>query len=656
MAPSFRLSSAPESADEATAHKGIYDQLRRVAETFPSAPSLIGLPCSRHPDGWYTFTNGVVSSMVIKEHLTARATDIFLTTFPKSGTTWLKAFLYSTLHRGTDELVAHSPHQLVPFLESQVFVNDRIPDLSSLPSPRLFMTHIPSQSLPDSVATSGCKVVYLCRDPKDCFVSLWHFWNRFMSWDIDEAHQQFCDGVSQFGPFWEHILGYWRWHVEKPNQVLFLTYEELVADTLGQLRRLAEFVGCPFTTEEQKHGVDRNIVEACALENMSGLEVNRSGTITIVDSTVPNNTFFRRGMVGDWRNHLTPEMARRIDKITESRTTLFMASSSTAKAADGATPHEEIYDQLRQVVETFPAAVSGIGQPYCRHPNGWYMSRRGVVSAMAIKRHLTARTTDVFIATFPKSGTTWLKALLYSALQHDAHELAAHSPHQLVPFLESQLFVNDRIPDLSLLPEPRLLTTHIPAQSLPDSIAASGSKVVYLCRDPKDCFVSLWHFWNRFISCDIDVAVRQFCDGISHFGPFWEHVLGYWRWHVEPPSQVFFLTYKELAADTLGLLRRLAKFVGRPFTVEEQKAGVDRKILEICAMESLSRLEVNLLGATDFIEKDVPNNIFFRRGVVGDWRNYLTPEMAMKIDEITEIKFKGTGLLFHPQLLREKGE
>lgn len=106
------------------------------------------------------------------------------------------------------------------------------------------------------------------------------------------------------------------------------------------------------------------------------------------------------------------------------RTTHFMASSSTAEAADG-TSHMEIYDQLRQVVETFPAAVSGIGQPYCRHPDGWYMSRRGVVSAMAIKRHLMARTTDVFIATFPKSGTTWLKALMYSALHHDAHELAS---------------------------------------------------------------------------------------------------------------------------------------------------------------------------------------------------------------------------------------
>nr|ABA91423.1 Sulfotransferase domain containing protein [Oryza sativa Japonica Group] len=425
MAPSFRLSSAPESADEATAHnKEIYDQLRRVAETFPSAPSLIGLPCSRHPDGWYTFTNGVVSSMVIKEHLTARATDIFLTTFPKSSTTWLKALLYSTLHRGTDELVAHSPHQLVPFLESQVFANDRIPDLSSLPSPRLFMTHIPSQSLPDSVAASGCNVVYLCRDPKDCFVSLWHFWNRFMPWDIDEAHRQFCDGARSLG-------------------------------------------------------------RSGSISSATGGGTSRSRT--------RKNNFFCKDY------------------------THFMASSSTAEAADG-TSHMEIYDQLRQVVETFPAAVSGIGQPYCRHPDGWYMSRRGVVSAMAIKRHLMARTTDVFIATFPKSGTTWLKALI-------------------------------------------------------------------------------------FVSWNIDVAVRQFCNGISHFGPFWEHVLGYWRWHVETPSQVFFLTYEELAADTLGLLRRLAEFVGHPFTVEEQEAGVDRKIVEICAMESSSRLDVNLSGALTLSRK-----------------------------------------------------
>jgi hypothetical protein len=47
----------------------------------------------------------------------------------------------------------------------------------------------------------------------------------------------------------------------------------------------------------------------------------------------------------------------------------------------------------------------------------------------------------------------------------------------------------------------------------------------------------------------------------------------------------------------------LAEFVGHPFTVEEQEAGVDRKIVEICAMESSSRLDVNLSGALTLSRK-----------------------------------------------------
>jgi hypothetical protein len=317
-------SSTPEEEDDAAPHKEIYDQLQEVVSTYPTAPSCIGRPYVRHPDGWYSFSSSVVNAMVMKQHLKARDTDVFLATFPKCGTTWLKALVFAALHRTTAgpalaPLAAHSPHQLVPFLEAQVFTNGRIPDLSSLPAPRLLMTHIPPVSLPECIAASECKVVYLCRDPKDCFVSLWHFLNRFAPapWGIGEAFVQFCDGVSLFGPFWEHALGYWRWHVDKPEQVFFLTYEELAADTLGQLRRLTRFIGRPFTAEEQDAGVDREIVEACAMENLAGLEVNRSGETMMAERSVANNVFFRRGVVGDWKNHLTPEMARRIDEITE---------------------------------------------------------------------------------------------------------------------------------------------------------------------------------------------------------------------------------------------------------------------------------------------------------------------------------------------------
>jgi hypothetical protein len=136
----------------------------------------------------------------------------------------------------------------------------------------------------------------------------------------------------------------------------------------------------------------------------------------------------------------------------------------------------------------------------------------------------------------------------------------------------------------------------------------------------------------------------MFCDGVSLFGPFWDHVLSYWRWHLERPDYVLFLTYEELTADTLGQLRRLAEFIGRPFTAEERDVGVDKEIVDACAMKNMVKQEVNKTGTTEMTEIPMPNEIFFRRGVVGDWPNYLTPEMGRRVDEITKTKFQGSGL------------
>lgn len=250
----------PPESGEANSHKEMYRQLRQVVSNYETAPTGTAVDYHRHPDGWYMALPVMVSSMVAQRSFEARHTDVLLATIPKSGTTWVKALLYAAAHRTEDrssvlgQLASHNAHELVPFLEIRVYIKDQIPDLSSLPMPRLFATHIPAGSLPPSVVSSGSKVVYLCRDPKDCFVSLWHFTNKLAPWGIDEALDRFCNGVTPFGPFWEHALGYWRLHVERPTQVFFLTYEELSADTLGQLRRIADFIGRPFTPQELEAG------------------------------------------------------------------------------------------------------------------------------------------------------------------------------------------------------------------------------------------------------------------------------------------------------------------------------------------------------------------------------------------------------------------
>jgi estrone sulfotransferase len=146
----------------------------------------------------------------------------------------------------------------VPFIE--------IPDphighayLATLPSPRLLATHLPLSSLlPHEMYYSdgGCRIVYLCRDPKDALVSRWHFENKTgeregFSMELEKAFAMFCEGVSENGPFWDHCLEYWKESLARPDKVFFLKYEEIKSDPVQAVRKLAGFLGASFSEDEE---------------------------------------------------------------------------------------------------------------------------------------------------------------------------------------------------------------------------------------------------------------------------------------------------------------------------------------------------------------------------------------------------------------------
>ncbi|KAG2705335.1 hypothetical protein I3760_05G048000 [Carya illinoinensis] len=172
--------------------------------------------------------------MASQKQFQARDTDVLLVTAPKVGTTWLKAILFALVNRmhypnlQEHPLLTNLPHALVPILE--ILHNKKeVPDLTPFTSPRPFSTHLPYVLLPTSVKDSSCKIVYLCRNPKDTFVSLWHFQTK-LNWTTDsleEALDKFCRGVSSFGPYWDNVVGYWKESLENPQKILFLRYEEM---------------------------------------------------------------------------------------------------------------------------------------------------------------------------------------------------------------------------------------------------------------------------------------------------------------------------------------------------------------------------------------------------------------------------------------------
>ncbi|KAA3453465.1 cytosolic sulfotransferase 14-like [Gossypium australe] len=232
-----------------------------------------------------------VSSIIsFQKHFQALDDDIIIATKAKSGTTWLKALVFSILNRhrytlSNTPLNITNPHLLVPFFDLQLYNENPNPDFFTISSLKIFSIHLPYPILADSIKHSNCRIIYMTRNPFDVIV-------------LD--------------------LGYWNMCLEKPWKVLFMRYEELKEDPVAQTKILAEFLGFPFSIEEEKTGVVNQIVDSCSFNNLKDLGVNKTGKT--LGSIVPSNKlFFRSGKVGDYVNYLSPAAVERLSYILKEK-------------------------------------------------------------------------------------------------------------------------------------------------------------------------------------------------------------------------------------------------------------------------------------------------------------------------------------------------
>jgi hypothetical protein len=188
-----------------------------------------------------------------------RPDDVFVATYPRSGTTWMQ-FLLHLLVR--PEVEFRHINDACPWLERSLAVGSVEPQaLARLPSPRIFKTHLLRQWLP----REG-RFVVLVRDPADVAVSYYELYRAYLGYQgsLDEFLERFVAGRVQYGSWWAHVRG-WERHVGP--SVLLVRYEGLRADPAGQLRRVAQFAGLPCDAERIARAV-----EGASLARMKAIE------------------------------------------------------------------------------------------------------------------------------------------------------------------------------------------------------------------------------------------------------------------------------------------------------------------------------------------------------------------------------------------------
>lgn len=173
-----------------------------------------------------------------------QASDVFISTYPKSGTTWMQQIVHGLRTGGHMDFGEIT--EVVPWIEACADLGQD-PHAPQLARPHAFKTHLPWEDVP-----KGGKYIYVVRNPKDVVLSFYRFFEGFMfepgSISLPAFAHSFFTSGSRSGRYWNHVRGYWAQR-ENPH-VLLLTFESMKQDLGSAVRKVAKFLNLELTPEK----------------------------------------------------------------------------------------------------------------------------------------------------------------------------------------------------------------------------------------------------------------------------------------------------------------------------------------------------------------------------------------------------------------------
>jgi hypothetical protein len=231
-----------------------------------------------------------------------RPDDVYIVSYPKSGSTWLRHIVKLIKNNGIDDGV-----EIFTAVKWLAADRNELEKCKDIPSPRCYMCHTGYKMTPGCEPEhSPSKYIYVARNPKDVAVSYFHHMNLFPDLQFngtwDWFFEQFLTGNVYYGLWFDHVLEWWQ-HRGASN-VLFLKYEDMKKDLPKTIETVSSFMGCK---------LEPQIVDTIAQQ--SGFQAMRGNPATNLSWAARHNqvSFIRKGIVGDWKNYFTEDQNKRFD-------------------------------------------------------------------------------------------------------------------------------------------------------------------------------------------------------------------------------------------------------------------------------------------------------------------------------------------------------
>lgn len=275
----------------------------------------------------------------------------------------------------------------------------------------------------------------------------------------------------------------------------------------------------------------------------------------------------------------------------------------------------------------------------------------------------------VWLASFPKSGNTWMRLLLAhyflpkgevdinsihrfttADVRQDFFDRAAGRPFKAKD-IEDWLAMRAKVlPAIAASKQGHhFVKTHSlvgqmgPYHLIMPEVTAAA---IFMIRNPFDVLPS----YARHLSCDIDTALDWMLDrdhlnatptGIAEVIGRWdEHAIS---WVDAPGLPIHVTRYEDMLADTEAEMRKVFAFLRLPV-----QDGQLRRAIRAASFKSLQKEE----RQKGFKERPTGMQTFFTTGTSGGWRDVLTPKQVGRVHDA----FGSALERFYPELVSETAD
>ena len=239
------------------------------------------------------------------------------------------------------------------------------------------------------------------------------------------------------------------------------------------------------------------------------------------------------------------------------------------------------------------------------------LSKTPVRVPLVWMRHRGFLQTDVFVGSYPRSGSTWLRFMLLEILSGQASGFSN---------------TNEMLPDVgkheagaTVLPgSGRLIKTHEPFR-------AEYKRAIYLVRDPRDVALSEFAYQKALglAKDDFDAYVKQFLVGnVNPFGSWIDHATSWMKAADAKRADILHVNFEELKQKPQEQLARIVDFLHMPEVKVRIPAAIENN--------SLARMKEKEKANP---QRASANGRFIRSGSAGGWRSAFTDRQAQLVQQ-----------------------